>query len=140
MVGDKCIHRRNINNESEVKTIGLRFISEGFELSRMIVRKDKEKVISSYVYEGNKIRKTIIYEIYDNYPDNEFRLLRGFDSAVIGVVVHKGKEMIMYDTGKIIEVLIDSGEEDWEALEHTINKIQTISGDLVFTDFPSNWK
>jgi hypothetical protein len=57
-----------------------------------------------------------LQSIYDKYPDEEFIIADGYDSAIIGV--EDSKMIIVYSTKKVLSILMEDEEMTYEdALE-----------------------
>lgn len=46
-----------------------------------------------------------LQDVIEQYPDEQLLKADGFDEAVIGVTYYKGQLLLVYDTGKCIELL-----------------------------------
>ena len=58
---------------------------------------------------------SILDNILDNYPDDDFLKADGFDDAIIGVDSHSMR--LIYSVSKCIEILMENMDED-EATEY----------------------
>jgi hypothetical protein len=54
----------------------------------------------------------------ENYPEEELRIIDGFDEAFVGVGYQFHKAVTCYDKDKIIEILMSDGMTYEEALEY----------------------
>lgn len=54
----------------------------------------------------------------ENYPEEELRIIDGFDEAFVGVGYQFHKVVTCYDKDKIIEILMSDGMTFEEALEY----------------------
>lgn len=54
----------------------------------------------------------------ENYPEEELRIIDGFDEAFVGVGYQFHKAVTCYDKDKIIEILMSDGMTFEEALEY----------------------
>jgi hypothetical protein len=82
---------------------------------------------------------SIINDILDSFPDEEFMLIDGFDNAVIGIDTDCVR--LVYDVSKIIEILCEGGMDEDKAndyfeyeLSHNI-PYATNAPILIYTDF-----
>jgi len=68
-------------------------------------------------------------DIIRNYPDSQFLKADGLDAAVIGLEENSGK--LIYSVKKIIEILVEEGETEEDALDHYYyNIVGAYVGDL----------
>lgn len=58
----------------------------------------------------------LLQALIESYPDTEFLIADGFDDAVIGY--HQQSERLIYSIRKCIDILIDEGMSEEDALEH----------------------
>ena len=58
----------------------------------------------------------LLESLIESYPDTEFLIADGFDDAVIGY--HQQSERLIYSIKKCIDILIDEGMSEEDALEH----------------------
>lgn len=64
----------------------------------------------------------MLQQIFDNYPDEKFLIMDGFDDAVIGL---EEKSMVLiYSVSKILEILC----EQFNLTEHDLDEYDILSG------------
>ena len=54
-------------------------------------------------------------KLLDYYPESEFLFADGFDDAIIGIT---DNDIVVYSVNKCIDILIESGLTEEDALEH----------------------
>jgi hypothetical protein len=59
---------------------------------------------------------SILNEILENYPDDSFLTADGFEEAIIGV--DEQSMRLVYSVSKCINILIDQGMTEEDAMEH----------------------
>jgi hypothetical protein len=59
---------------------------------------------------------TKIELILQEYPEEDFLLAQGFDNAILGVDPHSMR--IIYSVSRCIEILMEEGLDEDEALDH----------------------
>jgi hypothetical protein len=59
---------------------------------------------------------SILNEILENYPDDSFLTADGFEEAIIGV--DEESMRLVYSVSKCIDILIDQGMTEEDAMEH----------------------
>lgn len=57
-----------------------------------------------------------VQELLDRFPDEDFLLADGLDSAIIGVEVNSMR--VVYNHDKILSILMKEGMSEEDALEH----------------------
>lgn len=57
-----------------------------------------------------------INDIIENHPDDEFVKVDGFDDAIIGF--ENNDMRLIYSVEKCLEILVDSGMDEIDAIEH----------------------
>lgn len=81
----------------------------------------------------------LLEQIIENFPDEEFIKIDGYDDAVIGVEATELR--LVYDTTKMIECLVKNGMTHDEAIEwfeyNTMRSIPYIKNApiVIYTDF-----
>lgn len=58
----------------------------------------------------------MLQDIIDNFDGEEFLIADGFDGAIIGL--EESSMRLIYSVSKCIDILIDEGMTEEEALEH----------------------
>jgi hypothetical protein len=58
----------------------------------------------------------LLQALIEAYPETEFLIADGFDDAVIGY--HQPSERLIYSIRKCIDILIEEGMNEEDALEH----------------------
>jgi hypothetical protein len=58
----------------------------------------------------------LLQALIEAYPETEFLIADGFDDAVIGY--HQQSERLIYSIRKCIDILIEEGMDEEDALEH----------------------
>ncbi len=64
----------------------------------------------------------LLQSLIESYPDTEFLIADGFDDAVIGY--HQQSERLIYSIKKCIDILIEEGMSEEDALEHFYYKVE----------------
>ena len=59
---------------------------------------------------------TVLERIMDDYPDDEFMKVNGFDDAIVGY--DGANSRLVYDTKKVIDALVQQGMDEEEAIEY----------------------
>jgi hypothetical protein len=59
---------------------------------------------------------TMLEALIEAHPDTEFLIADGFDDAIIGY--HPGSERLIYSISKSIQILIEEGMSEEDAMEH----------------------
>ena len=82
---------------------------------------------------------SMLQQILDNFPDEQFVILDGLDNAVIGV--DQNAEKLVYSINDIVDCFVEQGMEPDEAIEYyeynTARAIPYIPNApiLIYTDF-----
>ena len=59
---------------------------------------------------------SMLQQILDNFPDEQFVILDGLDNAVIGV--DQNAERLVYSINDIVDCFVEQGMEPDEAIEY----------------------
>lgn len=84
---------------------------------------------------------SILQQILDNFPDEEFIILDGLDEAVIGVWSDTEPMRLVYSINDIVDCFVAEGLTEEEAIEHyeynTARAVPYITNApiLIYTDF-----
>ena len=82
---------------------------------------------------------SMLQQILDNFPDEQFVILDGLDNAVIGV--DQNAEKLVYSINDIVDCFVEQGMEPDEAIEYyeynTARAVPYITNApiLIYTDF-----
>ena len=82
---------------------------------------------------------SMLQQILDNFPDEQFVILDGLDNAVIGV--DQNAERLVYSINNIVDCFVEQGMEPDEAIEYyeynTARAVPYITNApiLIYTDF-----
>jgi hypothetical protein len=82
---------------------------------------------------------SMLQQILDNFPDEQFVILDGLDNAVIGV--DQNAERLVYSINDIVDCFVEQGMEPDEAIEYyeynTARAVPYITNApiLIYTDF-----
>jgi len=82
---------------------------------------------------------SMLQQILDNFPDEQFVILDGLDNAVIGV--DQNAERLVYSINDIVDCFVEQGMEPNEAIEYyeynTARAVPYIENApiLIYTDF-----
>lgn len=82
---------------------------------------------------------SMLQQILDNFPDEQFVILDGLDNAVIGV--DQNAERLVYSINDIVDCFVEQGMEPDEAIEYyeynTARAVPYIINApiLIYTDF-----
>jgi len=80
-------------------------------------------------------------EILNNFPDETFTIIDGFDDAIIGVDAYSEPIRLVYSINDIVDCLMKEGMSDEEAIDYyEYNTARAVpympnSPILIYTDF-----
>jgi flagellar biosynthesis regulator FlbT len=82
-----------------------------------------------------------LQQILENFPDEGFIIVDGYDNAVIGVDTNSTPMRLVYSVSEMIQCLIDEGMTEDDAIDHyeynTVRSLPYVENApiLVNTDF-----
>lgn len=83
----------------------------------------------------------VLEKIIENYPEDTFRKMDGFDGAIIGV--DEDTHTLVYDKNKIIAILTKDNLE-WSELDviewYEFNVVRSVRGRLGYPKIIEVWK